>query len=97
MIDHLVPNYVVCVACGKAHEASSKDFVAIAGNITIGLSDGVIGNNLHEGYYEGDDVRVLHVSIFCRGTCFLNAVTSCCHTNPLPRIEMCAANDRSPL
>lgn len=50
---------VQCAVCGKYHLSDSNDYIAVSGNVTIGMNHGLIGNNLTDG-----DV-VKHVSVFC--------------------------------
>lgn len=54
---------VKCIQCGKLMDAKSDDFVAIYGNLCIGLHGGLIGNNFDE---EG---KLKNISIFCKD-CF---------------------------
>lgn len=54
---------VKCAICGKLHEQEGAGYVAVAGNITIGVSEGIVGNNIE------NDI-VIKVSIFCVGECF---------------------------
>lgn len=59
---------VKCAICGKLHEQEGHGYIAVQGNITMGLDRGIIGNNME------NDV-VVKVSIFCKGECF-NSVCS---------------------
>lgn len=54
---------VRCAICGKLHAQESDNYVAVQGNITIGMKKGIIGNNIE------NDI-VTKVSIFCKGGCF---------------------------
>ena len=54
---------VKCKVCGKLHETSSETYVAVSGNITLGMGEGLVGNNIE------NDI-VTKVSIFCKGKCF---------------------------
>lgn len=59
---------VMCDVCGKMHLSDSKTYIAVSGNVTVGMSGGLIGNNLND-----QDV-VKNVSIFCHH-CFTKACT----------------------
>ena len=50
---------IQCAICGKYHLSDSNDYIAVSGNVSIGMNRGLIGNNLTDG----DVVR--HVSTFC--------------------------------
>lgn len=56
-------NAVRCSQCNKLHDVNDTSFIAIHGNVTLGLKGGLIGNNFDE---EG---RVKKVSVFCMGDC----------------------------
>jgi len=58
---------VKCDSCGKFHKEDSQTYVAISGNITVGLDGGLVGNNFNTS----EDL--INVSILCRGNCFFNA------------------------
>lgn len=51
---------VKCCNCGALMSKDSNDYISIYGNICIGESGGIIGNNLSE------DNRVERATIFCR-------------------------------
>ena len=36
---------IVCLNCGKIHKTDAETFLTFYGNVTIGLSGGIIGNN----------------------------------------------------
>ena len=58
---------VTCDKCGRKHVDTDRSFMAVYGNITIGLQGGVVGNNLQER-------EVQKVSIFCRPKCMLEVL-----------------------
>jgi len=65
---HIPEKYVEavrCGVCGKFHDFSTDTYVAVAGNITVGMGGGIIGPNIKD-----DDATVKKVSVFCRGKCF---------------------------
>lgn len=51
---------VECSKCGTLHMSDSDDFFVVYGNITIGKTGGVVGNNLD------DKGKVYRSSIYCR-------------------------------
>ena len=51
---------ICCNKCGKRHFPDEETFVVVYGNITIGVSGGVIGNHFHK------DGTLARVSVFCR-------------------------------
>jgi hypothetical protein len=57
-------NAVKCEKCKKLHEVDSEEFVAVYGNICIGLHGGVVGNNI-----QGQQLK--STSIYCLEPCFL--------------------------
>ena len=48
-----------CSSCHKKHPIGSEDFVIYWGNVTIGVSGGMIGNNLH-------NERLQRVTVICK-------------------------------
>ena len=50
---------VRCAECEELHAVENKHFIAVHGNLTIGLQGGVIGNNLE------DDGKLKNVTILC--------------------------------
>lgn len=49
-------------SCGAVHGQDSEKFIAVYGNICIGIDGGMVGNNIHNG-------QVMRVSYMCLG-CF---------------------------
>ena len=58
---------VKCNVCGKLHLTAGHDYVAVSGNITIGVDRGLIGNNINAS------AQVKNVSTFCR-SCFSDII-----------------------
>ena len=54
---------VKCDKCGKLHDAESDTFATVYGNVTIGTSSGVIGNNF------SDDGKLKNESTYCHPKC----------------------------
>ena len=54
---------VKCSVCGALHEESADTYFSVHGNICVGMSGGVVGNNLD------DSGAVSRVSIFCKPEC----------------------------
>lgn len=56
---------VTCMVCGQMHRVDCKDFIAIYGNVMIGMDDTIIGENIDE---KG---KVIGSTIYCRkSACF---------------------------
>jgi hypothetical protein len=51
---------VRCEVCGQTHDAKGEAFISVHGNIHIGLTGGIIGNNF------APDGRLARISIICR-------------------------------
>jgi len=65
---------VECERCHKRHLACSDDFVVVYGNITVGQSGGILGDN----FEVVNECAVLYrVDILCRGKCFMDAMKDC--------------------
>jgi hypothetical protein len=82
MMLHLTKNPAIveciqCSACKTYHRADGEDFFAVHGNITTGLYDGIVGNNL--------DVvgKVVSATYFCRKQKCLSAITKRCFDAPI--------------
>lgn len=48
IIEGFEPKEVRCIVCGKRHFPDEETFLTIYGNITVGLFDGIVGNNFSE-------------------------------------------------
>jgi hypothetical protein len=48
MNENLIPEKIICVACGKRHFPDEETFFTMYGNMTIGLNAGILGNNFNE-------------------------------------------------
>ena len=54
---------VKCQVCGRLHEVGDESYYSVYGNITVGESGGLVGNNL------SDHGIVEKRSIFCKPDC----------------------------
>lgn len=70
---------VRCVNCQRLHEVTSQDFVAVYGNITVGLSGGIVGNNIV-------DNKLINVSVYC-SPCFRDYIVNTLDPQSLIRRE----------
>lgn len=57
-----------CCRCGRIHDIKAKSFITISGNIYLGESGGLIGNNLDENNKVVNDVH------FCFPDCFAKEI-----------------------
>ena len=57
---------VCCIVCGKRHFPDEKTFITIYGNICVGLSVGIIGNNFN------DDFILSKLSFVCHAPACIN-------------------------
>ncbi len=70
LVNHIKPlieknKQFICIKCGKRHFPDEETFVIIYGNITVGVSGGIIGNNFHK------DGTLARVALVCRtAECF---------------------------
>lgn len=63
----------VCFVCKKKHHLEASTFLTVHGNICIGKSGGVVGNNL--GRESPNVGRVMNVTVLCKKRkCILNGM-----------------------
>ena len=58
---------VECCTCKSLHKLSSNDFITIYGNIMIGESGGIVGNN----FSREDNTKLITSTVFCK-PCFFD-------------------------
>jgi hypothetical protein len=59
---------VKCNACGRLHEVTDETYYTVYGNITVGESGGLVGNNLDE------EDRVTKSVAYCKPDCLAKAL-----------------------
>jgi hypothetical protein len=72
---------VKCMSCGKLHASNSDDFFCFYGNVTIGVSGGIIGS-----------CDIDHPHIFCRNTkCIDVLLLQCFDCKPITTVNRSGA------
>lgn len=62
---------VKCSVCGAIHDTEAETFVRVEGNIYIGVSGGIVGNNIEYGDYNSP--ATIESTIFCN-SCFVDFI-----------------------
>lgn len=57
----MIVQAIECIKCGNLHKLDSETYIRIQGNIYIGHSGGIVGNNLKGG----DNVESTYFCIGC--------------------------------
>ncbi len=55
----VIPDEVECGSCGAKHDANAETFFSFYGNVMVGFSGGLIGNNF-------GDMKLKRIMILCR-------------------------------
>jgi hypothetical protein len=59
---------IKCSVCGRLYEVTSNKFVTVYGNICLGVSGGMVGNNID------DNGKVAEPVAFCYPHCIANVM-----------------------